>query len=40
MIALVTWFFKWGPFDAENLTLTKLIIWSDRVERLRKAGAE
>jgi len=39
MVAFATWFYKWSPFDAEKLTLTKLKIWCERAERLREAGA-
>ncbi|WP_150587270.1 GpE family phage tail protein [Pandoraea communis] len=34
-MADVTYFFRWGPLDAERLSLSKLAWWRDQAKRIR-----
>nr|WP_143811741.1 GpE family phage tail protein [Pandoraea apista] len=39
-MADVTHFFRWGPLDAERLSLSKLAWWRDQAKRIRQTMGE
>ncbi|WP_204126252.1 hypothetical protein, partial [Lacticaseibacillus paracasei] len=34
LVADLTWIWGWGPFDAERLTMRKLIWWAEQTTRV------
>jgi hypothetical protein len=39
LIAELTWFFRWGPFDAEALPLSRLVWWRKQATRMQGSDA-